>query len=137
VDALNRRRRRGDCSILILLLLGIVVGGWFFFQRRDFERKTSSAFLEELKRVTVELSEGNASRPDGKAQIYVNLKNGSNRAFEGRIVVLSLEISGIALDQATLTVMTLPPGGSTVLTAWLRKSSIQPRFSYEIDGRFR
>jgi len=134
---LPRKRHRGDCSILILLLLAMVVGGWFFLQRRDFDRTTSPAFLEQLKHVNISLTEAKETRSDGKTQIYVTLKNGSGRAFDGKIVVYSREINGAVLDQASLAIMTVPPGGSSTLVAWLRKSTIRPDFQYELDVEFK
>lgn len=134
---MNRKRHRGDCSILILLLLGLIVGGWFFLQRRDFERKTSPAFLEELRKVTITLSEMKETRPDGKVQVYVSIRNGSGKTLDGKIAVFSREISGITLDRAVLTLMPLAPGESTTLVAWLRKSTIRPDFQYELDVAFK
>lgn len=134
---MNRKRHRGDCSILILLLLGLVVGGWFFLQKRDFERKTSPAFLEELSKVSITLTQMKETRPDGKVQVYVNLKNGSSRTFDGKIAVFSREISGVVLDRTVLTLMPLGPGESTTLVAWLRKSAISPDFQYELDVNFK
>jgi hypothetical protein len=134
---LNRRRHRGDCSILILLVLALVVGGWFYLQRRDHERKTSPEFLEELRKVTIALSEMKETRPDGKVQVYVSLKNGSGRTLDGKIAVFSREINGVTLDRAILTLMPLAPGESTTLVAWLRKSSIRPDFQYELDVNFK
>jgi hypothetical protein len=134
---LPRKRHRGDCSILILLLLAMVVGGWFFLQRRDFGRKTSPAFLEQLKHVNISLTEAKETRSDGKAQVYVTLKNGSGRAFDGKIIVYSREINGAVLDQASLTIMPVPPGNSSTLVAWLRKSAIRSDFQYELDVEFK
>lgn len=131
------KRHRGDCSVVILLLLATIVGGWFYLQRRDFDRKTSPAFLEELKKVTVTLSETKETRSDGKTQVYVVLKNGSARTFDGKIVVSSREINGVVLDHSVLTLMPIRPGESSTLIAWLRKSAIRPDFQYELDVRFK
>jgi len=134
---LLRKRRRGDCSVVILLLLAVTVGGWFYLQRRDFNRRTSPEFLEELKKLTLTLSGTKETRPDGKTQVYVVLKNGARRTFDGKIVVFSREISGVVLDQTTLTLMPLSPGESMTLIAWLRKSAIRPDFQYELDVEFK
>jgi len=130
-------RHRGDCSITILLLLAIVVGGWFYFQRRDYARKTSPELLEQLQKVQISLTATKENRSDGKIQVYVNLKNGSRKVLDGKILVLSREINGAVLDRASLTVMPLSPGDSTTMVAWLRKSSIREDFTYEVDARFK
>lgn len=130
-------RHRGDCSITILLLLAIVVGGWFYFQRRDFARKTSPELLEQFQKVQISLTATKENRPDGKAQVYVNLKNGSRKVLDGKILVYSREINGAILDRASLTLMPLSPGDSTTMVAWLRKSSIREDFTYEVDARFK
>ncbi len=122
---------------MILLLLGLIVGGWFFLQKRDFERKTSPDFLEELRKVTVTLSEMKETRPDGKVQVYVSIRNGSGKTLDGKIAVFSREISGITLDRTVLTLMPLAPGESATLVAWLRKSAISPDFQYELDVAFK
>ena len=134
---MSRKRHRGDCSVMILLLLAIVVGGWFFLQRRDFDRKTSPEFLERLKHVNISSIEAQETRPDGKTQVYVTLKNGSGRAFDGKIVVISREINGVVLDQSSLVITPIPAGNSSTLVAWLRKSAIRPDFQYELDVKFK
>jgi len=134
---LTPKRHRGDCSIVILILLAVIVGGWFYMQRRDFERKTSPVFLNQLKHVTITLSEAKETRSDGKTQIYVTLKNGSGRIFDGKIILYSREINGVILDRTSLTIMPVSNGGSVTLVAWLRKSSIRPDFQYELDVSFK
>jgi len=134
---LTPKRHRGDCSIVILILLAVIVGGWFYMQRRDFERKTSPVFLNQLKNVTITLSEAKETRSDGKTQIYVTLKNGSGRIFDGKIILYSREINGVILDRTSLTIMPVSNGGSVTLVAWLRKSSIRPDFQYELDVSFK
>ena len=131
------KRHRGDCSVVILILLAVIVGGWFYMQRRDFERKTSPAFLNQLKNVAITLSEAKETRSDGKTQIYVTLKNGSGRIFDGKIIVYSREINGVILDRTSLTIMPVSNGGSITMVAWLRKSSIRPDFQYELDVTFK
>jgi hypothetical protein len=121
---------------VILILLAVIVGGWFFMQRRDFERKTSPSFLNQLKKVSVTLSEAKETRSDGKTQIYVTLKNGSGKIFDGKIIVYSREINGVILDRTSLTIMPVSNGGSVTMVAWLRKSSIRPDFQYELDVTF-
>lgn len=132
-----RKRHRGDCSAVILLLLAVVVGGWFFLQRRDFDRKTSPEFLNQLKNVTVTLTQTKEIRPDGKVQLYVTLKNGARSMLEGKILVFSREINGVVIDQASLTIMPVSPGGSATMITWLLKSAIRPDFQYEMDVNFR
>jgi hypothetical protein len=122
---------------VILILLAVIVGGWFYMQRRDFERKTSPVFLNQLKNVTITLSEAKETRSDGKTQIYVTLKNGSGRIFDGKIILYSREINGVILDRTSLTIMPVSNGGSVTLVAWLRKSSIRPDFQYELDVTFK
>jgi len=122
---------------VILILLAVIVGGWFYMQRRDFERKTSPVFLNQLKNVTITLSEAKETRSDGKTQIYVTLKNGSGRIFDGKIILYSREINGVILDRTSLTIMPVSNGGSVTLVAWLRKSSIRPDFQYELDVSFK
>jgi len=122
---------------VILILLAVIVGGWFYMQRRDFERKTSPVFLNQLKHVTITLSEAKETRSDGKTQIYVTLKNGSGRIFDGKIILYSREINGVILDRTSLTIMPVSNGGSVTLVAWLRKSSIRPDFQYELDVSFK
>lgn len=130
------KRHRGDCSILILLLLAMIVGGWFLLQRHDFDRKTAPAFLDMVKKVDISLSEAKETRPDGKSQVYVTVRNGSGRILDGKIVVTSREINGVILDRTTLNIMAVAPGSSTTLVAWLRKSAIRPDFLYELDVKF-
>ena len=122
---------------MILILLAVIIGGWFFMQRRDFERKTSPAFLDQLKNVSVTLSEAKETRSDGKTQIYVTLKNGSGRIFDGKIILYSREINGVILDRTSLAIMPVSNGGSVTMVAWLRKSSIRPDFQYELDVNFK
>lgn len=131
------KRHRGVCSVVILILLAVIIGGWFFMQRRDFERKTSPAFLDQLKNVSVTLSEAKETRSDGKTQIYVTLKNGSGRIFDGKIILYSREINGVILDRTSLAIMPVSNGGSVTMVAWLRKSSIRPDFQYELDVNFK
>lgn len=122
---------------MILILLAVIVGGWFFMQRRDFERKTSPGFLNQLKKVSVTLSEAKETRSDGKTQVYVTLKNESGKIFDGKIIVYSREINGVILDRTSLTIMPVSKGGSITMVAWLRKSSIRPDFQYELDVTFK
>ncbi len=132
-----QKRRRGDCSVVILLLLAMVAGGWFILQRRDHNRRTSPEFLNQIRKIAVTISEAKETHPDGKKQVYVQLKNDSDRVFEGKIVVYSREINGVILDRTTLNFISLPPGDSSMQTAWLLRSAIRPDYQYEIDGKFK